>query len=80
MNGTMVNKERIDTPIGLLPGDEIGVSAQKFLFVLHDLILRSSDGPGDAETEPFLRLASSPTDSGPRPASKQHTADRYADH
>lgn len=56
MNGTMVNKERIDTPIGLLPGDEIGVSAQKFLFVLHDQILRSGAGPAAQRQSHFSGL------------------------
>lgn len=56
MNGTMVNKERIDTPIGLLPGDEICVSAQKFLFVLHDLIFRSSEGSATRRPSHFSGL------------------------
>ena len=56
MNGTRVNRERIGTPIGLLPGDEIGVSTQKFLFVLHDQVLRSSSGPAAQKQSHFSGL------------------------
>lgn len=56
MNGTVVNRERIGSPIGLLPGDEIGVSTQKFLFVLHDQILRSSTGPAAQKQSHFSGL------------------------
>lgn len=56
MNGTVVNRERISTPIGLLPGDEIGVSTQKFLFVLHDQILSSSSGPAAQKQSHFSGL------------------------
>ncbi len=41
-NGTFVNKERTSGPIGLLPGDEIIVPPQKFLFVLFDQFMSSS--------------------------------------
>ena len=56
MNGTMVNRERIESPIGLLPGDEIGVSTQKFLFVLHDQVLSSSTGPAAQKQSHFSGL------------------------
>jgi len=56
MNGTMVNRERIGSAIGLLPGDEICVSAQKFLFVLHDQVLRSSTGPAAQKQSHFSGL------------------------
>jgi hypothetical protein len=36
LNGTFVNRERITSPLGLLPGDEIIVPPQKLLFVLQD--------------------------------------------
>ena len=56
MNGTVVNRERIGSPLGLLPGDEIGVSTQKFLFVLHDQILSSSSGPATQKQSHFSGL------------------------
>ena len=56
MNGTVVNHERIGSPIGLLPGDEIGVSTQQFLFVLHDQILSSSTGPAAQKQSHFSGL------------------------
>jgi hypothetical protein len=56
MNGTVVNRERIGSPIGLLPGDEIGVSTQKFLFVLHDQVLSSSTGPATQKQSHFSGL------------------------
>lgn len=36
MNGTYVNKERIKSSMGLLPGDEIIIPPAKLLFVLQD--------------------------------------------
>jgi hypothetical protein len=36
LNGTFVNRERITSPLGLLPGDEIIIPPQKLLFVLQD--------------------------------------------
>ncbi len=36
LNGTFVNRERITSPLGLLPGDEIIIPPQKVLFVLQD--------------------------------------------
>ena len=56
MNGTMVNRERIGSPIGLLPGDEISVSTQHFLFVLHDQVLSSSAGPAAQKQSHFSGL------------------------
>ncbi len=56
MNGTLVNKERITTPMGLLPGDEIRISTQKFLFVLHDQILSASTGPAAQKQSHFSGL------------------------
>lgn len=56
MNGTLVNRERIEDAIGLLPGDEICVSAQKLLFVLHDQILSSSAGPAAQKQSHFSGL------------------------
>jgi hypothetical protein len=56
VNGTMVNRERIGSPIGLLPGDEIGVSTQKLLFVLHDQVLGSSTGPAAQKQSHFSGL------------------------
>ena len=56
MNGTVVNRERIGSPIGLLPGDEIGVSTQKFLFVLHDQVLSSTKGPATQRQSHFSGL------------------------
>ena len=56
VNGTSVNKEKIGTAIGLLPGDEIRVSTQKFLFVLHDLILGSSVGTTSPKQSHFSGL------------------------
>jgi pSer/pThr/pTyr-binding forkhead associated (FHA) protein len=55
-NGTRVNREKISTPIGLLPGDEIAVSTQKFLFVLHDQVLRSTAGPAASRQSHFSGL------------------------
>lgn len=43
MNGTFVNRERINKPIGLLPGDEIVVPPKKLLFVLHDEQVQQKD-------------------------------------
>ena len=56
VNGTSVNREKIGSAIGLLPGDEIRVSTQKFLFVLHDLILGSSVGPSAQKQSHFSGL------------------------
>ena len=55
-NGTRVNRENIASPIGLLPGDEIRVSTQKFLFVLHDQVLGSSAGPATQRQSHFSGL------------------------
>jgi pSer/pThr/pTyr-binding forkhead associated (FHA) protein len=56
VNGTMVNREKIGSPIGLLPGDEICVSTQKLLFVLHDQVLSSSTGPAAQKQSHFSGL------------------------
>jgi hypothetical protein len=56
VNGTRVNREVIGSPIGLLPGDEIGVSTQKLLFVLHDQVLSSSAGPAAQKQSHFSGL------------------------
>ena len=56
VNGTMVNREKIGSPIGLLPGDEINVSTQKLLFVLHDQVLGSSVGPAAQKQSHFSGL------------------------
>ena len=56
VNGTTLNREKIGSPIGLLPGDEIRVCTQKFLFVLHDLILGSAVGPAAQKQSHFSGL------------------------
>lgn len=51
LNGTFVNRERIASPLGLLPGDEIIIPPQKLLFVLHDQQYGARVQPTATETD-----------------------------